>query len=99
MLNSVALGLDPVELWLVRRSNPNRNPHQPGAVRVFRQEFTLEDAIGSHACSLEALCRRVINGIPLGCSLLLPVGTVNCVQILKERLLVSKPNPNPNPQP
>jgi hypothetical protein len=26
-----------------------------GAVRVFRQEFTLEDDIGSHACSLEAL--------------------------------------------
>jgi hypothetical protein len=24
-----------------------------GTVRVFRQEFTLEDAIGSHACSLE----------------------------------------------
>jgi hypothetical protein len=24
-------------------------------VRVCRQEFTLEDAIGSHACSLEAL--------------------------------------------
>jgi hypothetical protein len=27
----------------------------PGTVRVFRQKFTLEDAIGSHACSLEAL--------------------------------------------
>jgi hypothetical protein len=24
-------------------------------VRVFRQNFTLDDAIGSHACSLEAL--------------------------------------------
>jgi hypothetical protein len=24
-------------------------------VRVFRQDFALEDAIGSHACSLEAL--------------------------------------------
>jgi ABC-type multidrug transport system fused ATPase/permease subunit len=24
-------------------------------VRVFRQKFTLEDTIGSHACSLEAL--------------------------------------------
>jgi hypothetical protein len=24
-------------------------------VRVFRQKITLEDAIGSHACSLEAL--------------------------------------------
>jgi hypothetical protein len=26
-----------------------------GTVRVFRQGFTLEDAIGSHTCSLEAL--------------------------------------------
>jgi hypothetical protein len=34
-------------------------------VRVFRQKFTLEDAIGSHACSLEA-SMRVTNGIPLG---------------------------------
>jgi hypothetical protein len=25
-----------------------------GTVRVFRQTFTLEDAIGSHVCSLEA---------------------------------------------
>jgi protein tyrosine phosphatase len=24
-----------------------------GAVRVFRQKFTIEDAIGSHACSLQ----------------------------------------------
>jgi hypothetical protein len=28
---------------------------QAGAVRVFRQKASLEDAIGSHACSLEAL--------------------------------------------
>jgi hypothetical protein len=34
----------------------------------FRQKFTLEDAIGSHACSLEANT-RVTNGIPLGSSL------------------------------
>jgi hypothetical protein len=27
----------------------------PGTVRVFRQKFTLEDAIGPHASSLEAL--------------------------------------------
>ena len=26
-----------------------------GTVRVFRREFTLEDGIGSHACSLEAI--------------------------------------------
>jgi hypothetical protein len=49
----------------------------------FRQKFTLEDAIGSHACSLEANT-RVTNGLPLGSSLLLPVDTVNCVQTLKE---------------
>jgi hypothetical protein len=49
----------------------------------FRREFTLEDAIGSHTSSIEAsMCATV--GIPVGCSLLfLPVGTVNCVQILK----------------
>jgi hypothetical protein len=58
--------------------------HSVGMVRVFRQKFTLEDAIGSHACSLEANT-RVTNGIPLGCSLLLPVGTVNCVQTLKAK--------------
>jgi hypothetical protein len=51
-------------------------------VRVFRQKFTLEDAIGSHACLLEANM-RVSNGIPLGNSLLLPVHSVICVQTLK----------------
>jgi hypothetical protein len=45
-------------------------------------EFTLEDAIESHACSLQANM-RVTNGIPLGCSLLLPVDTVNFVQTRK----------------
>jgi hypothetical protein len=39
-----------------------------GTVRVFRQKFTLEDAIGSHACSLEANI-HVTNGILLGSSL------------------------------
>jgi hypothetical protein len=53
-----------------------------GTVRGFRQKFTLDDAIGSHACSLEANM-RVPNGIPMGCPLLLPVGTVNCAQTLK----------------
>jgi hypothetical protein len=48
----------------------------------FRHKFTLEDAIGSHTCSLEANM-RVINGIPLGCSLLLPVDAVNFFQTLK----------------
>jgi hypothetical protein len=32
----------------------------------FRQKFTLEDAIGSHTCSLEAPAMRVTDGIPLG---------------------------------
>jgi hypothetical protein len=50
----------------------------------FRQKFTPEDAIGSHACSLEAN-ERVTNDIPLGCPLLLPVHTVNCVQTLKDQ--------------
>jgi hypothetical protein len=36
--------------------------------RDFGQGFALEDAIGSHACSLEA-SMRVTNDIPLGCSL------------------------------
>jgi hypothetical protein len=53
-----------------------------GTVRVSRQKVTLEDAIGFHACSLEAN-PRVTNGIPLGSSLLLLVCTVNCVQTLK----------------
>jgi hypothetical protein len=48
----------------------------------FRQKFTLDDAIGSHACSLEANT-RVTNGIPLGSSPLVPVDTVNCVATLK----------------
>jgi hypothetical protein len=51
-------------------------------VRVFRQKCTLEDAIGSHACSLEANM-RVTNGTPLGSSFVLPVDTVNCIQTLK----------------
>jgi hypothetical protein len=52
-------------------------------VRVFRQKFTLDDAIQSYACSLEANM-RVTNGIPLGCPLFLPFHTVNCVQTLKD---------------
>jgi hypothetical protein len=60
---------------------------QHGTVRVFRQMFALEDATGSHACSLEANM-HVTNGTPLGIPLLLPVGTVNCVQTLKGNTLV-----------
>jgi hypothetical protein len=53
-----------------------------GTVRVFRQKCTLEDAIGSHACSPDANM-RMTNGIPLGRPLLLLVCTVICVQTLK----------------
>jgi isoleucyl-tRNA synthetase len=53
-----------------------------GTLHIFRQGFTLEDAIGSHACSLEA-SMRVTNGISLGCSLLLLIDTVNSVQTRK----------------
>jgi acetoin utilization deacetylase AcuC-like enzyme len=55
----------------------------------FRPESTLEDVLCSQACSLEASL-RVTNGSPLGCSFVLPVGTVNCVQTLKAP---SKPAP------
>jgi hypothetical protein len=48
----------------------------------FRQKFALEDAIVSHACSLDA-SRRVTNGTPPGCPFIVPVGTGNCVQTLK----------------
>jgi hypothetical protein len=49
----------------------------------FEQDFALEDAIGSHACSLEA-SMRVTNGMPLELSLFLPVdNNVNCVTTLK----------------
>jgi hypothetical protein len=51
-------------------------------VRVFRQEFTPEDAIGSHACSLEANM-RVANGIPLGESTALTVVIMNPATTLK----------------
>jgi hypothetical protein len=51
-------------------------------VRVFRQTFTLEDAIGSHACSLEANM-SVTNAFHLGWPLPLTVVTVNSVQTLK----------------
>jgi hypothetical protein len=59
---------------------------QQNGVRFFfsGQKFTLEDAIGSHACSLE-VNMRVINGIHLGCPRFLPLHTVNCVQTLKVR--------------
>jgi hypothetical protein len=51
--------------------------------RFSAEIYTREDAIGSHACSLEANT-RVTNGIPLGSSPLLPVDTVNCVATPKD---------------
>jgi hypothetical protein len=50
-----------------------------GTVRVFRQRFTLEDAIGSHACSREArqVCDQWHSSLV---STFLAVHTVNCVQ-------------------
>jgi hypothetical protein len=65
-----------------RRRLVEQPPHGSGTVRGFRQKVTLEDAIGSHSCSLEP-SMPMANDIPLGCSLLLTVGTVNSVQILK----------------
>jgi hypothetical protein len=52
-------------------------------VLVFRQEFTLEDAIGSHTCSLGAFCMRVANVIPLKRVTPLAVTTVKSAQPLK----------------
>jgi hypothetical protein len=52
-------------------------------VRSSQHQFTLEDAIGSHACSLDALACVRPNAIPFGVEILLPVGTVHSVQALK----------------
>jgi hypothetical protein len=49
---------------------------------AFSTEIYTDDAIGSHACSLEA-SRRVTNNFPLGCFLLLPVDTVISFQTMK----------------
>jgi hypothetical protein len=87
-----------VSQGLLTRATVNRALHrtiklrfQLGTVRVFRQKVILDDAIGSHACSLEANM-RLTNGIPLGSPFLLPVGTVNCVQTLKVCLIRLKTN-------
>jgi hypothetical protein len=49
----------------------------------FGRNLRSRSAIGSHAFAPLEASRRVTNDIPLGCSLLLPVHTVNCVQTLK----------------
>jgi hypothetical protein len=46
------------------------------------RNLPIEEVIGSHACSREA-SMHATNGIPLGCSLLLSVGTVNYIETLK----------------
>jgi hypothetical protein len=55
-------------------------------VRVFRPRFALEDGIGFHVFAPLEASVLVAKGIPLGCSLLLPVDTVNCIQTLKAAL-------------
>jgi hypothetical protein len=54
-------------------------------VLVSRQKITLDDAIGSHACSREALeaCDHQYHSSQVFTPLHLPVGTVNSVQTLK----------------
>jgi aminopeptidase N len=56
-------------------------PYPLSGARFSTETYT-RGCIDSHACSLEASW-RVTNGVPLGCSLLLPVGTVHSVQTLK----------------
>jgi hypothetical protein len=68
-LEKLLLSHDGIDVNTARCAFSGRNLHS-------------RNAIGSHACSLEANM-RVTNGIPLGSSLLLPVDTVNCVQTLK----------------
>jgi hypothetical protein len=78
-LNGFGISKSPLR-WIMNEAGhaPIENWH--GA--RFRQNFTLEDAIGSQACSLKAN-RCVTNGIHFGCPLFLPVRTVNSVQTLK----------------
>jgi hypothetical protein len=61
------------------RVQPGLQLHASGwsAVRVFGQNFPLEDAIEFHAFAPLEASMRVTNGIPLGCSLLLPVRHCN----------------------
>jgi hypothetical protein len=62
-----------------------------GTALVFEQNFALEDAIGSHTCSLEA-SKRVTNRIFLECPLPLTVHTFYDVTTLKARPLESTPH-------
>jgi hypothetical protein len=69
--------------------NPRLCPASMYGARCFQQGLTLEDGIASHACSHDCslhVSKRAANGNPLGCSLLLPVGTVNSVQTRYEQV-------------
>jgi hypothetical protein len=57
----------------------------------FSTEIYTEDAIGSRAFALLQASRCVTNGISIGCSLHLPVHTVNCVKTLKDRIFHNPP--------
>jgi hypothetical protein len=77
---SGGIPFDPVALWKLWDAFEIETAEMIGwwyGAR-FSTGFTREDAIGSHACSLEA-SRCATNGIPLRCSLFLPVHSVNCV--------------------
>jgi hypothetical protein len=59
------------------------------SVRGLEQDFTLDDAVSSNACSLDAsMC--VSNGIPFGCQPITPVGTVNSVETHKAPRLLEQ---------
>jgi hypothetical protein len=74
-------------LRLLLRSGaaPNKRKND-GTVRVFRQNFALEDAIGSHACSLQALT-CVGPMVFLSEAHVLTVSTINHAETLKDDAL------------
>jgi hypothetical protein len=88
MLNMVMGGVQDREVRKGMQQHPLPMPVDSNlsmcTVRVFRQNFALEDAIGSHACSIEANM-RVTNGIPLGESADLIVVIINHVETPKAR--------------
>jgi hypothetical protein len=67
VIEVLKLDLPATELWSLLSEFLNEALVQLYGAR-FRQEFTLEDAIGSHACLLQ-VNMRVTDGIPLGCPL------------------------------
>jgi hypothetical protein len=63
-------------------STPMSMNSVPHTAEWTEQNFALEDAIGTHACWLEA-SMHVINSLPLGWHLLLTVATITHVATLK----------------